>query len=159
MNWKRALVLIGVVGMAMSSFAQCRDPWVTEELKRVKRGARIIGSGESGECNINLYGRNWGSRADLTRQVDQTFATFDKAGLSFQSDRILRDARNGRAGTVDPWIGLKSQAPYHDGQYASPGYWRHVPLPNNYVLIKKDPCKRGMSYDGRACVNGGDIDY
>jgi hypothetical protein len=159
MNLRRLIVLAGVMTMAVSAWGQCRDPWVTEEVKRVKRGAPIVGKGETGECNINLYGRHWNSRADLARQVDQTFAIFDKAGLYFQYERILRDRRNGLAGTADPWVGPKAQAPYHDGQYATPGYWRHVPLPNNFVLIKKDPCKRGMSYDGRACVRGGDLDY
>jgi hypothetical protein len=65
------LFLIGGVGLLCSSsgFAQCTDAWVSEGINTVM-GRPAIGSGNTGECNIYLYGRgSWSSKQDLFNKI------------------------------------------------------------------------------------------
>ena len=63
-----------------SSQAQCRDPWVTDNIRAVY-GRGPIGAGESGECNIKLYNNgSWNSKDELKGYVQGV-----KNGLAAES--------------------------------------------------------------------------
>lgn len=54
----------------------CRDPWVTKAVSKVT-GRTPKGFGDTGECNIRLYGGGqWGNYQDLVSKVEAAFSSF-----------------------------------------------------------------------------------
>jgi hypothetical protein len=130
---RRCIVLAAVVAFALVPAAAeaqtgvCRDPWVTELVKEIAR-REPRGSGESGECNVNLYGASWGSKDDLRAKVRQTFNAMRSAGVSFENTKgtVFADVKmnvNIQASSV--YVGPRANAPA--GKF-------YVDLPNGYAI-------------------------
>ena len=122
-----AVVLAALPATARAQTGTCRDPWVTELVKEVARRAPR-GSGDSGECNINLYGASWSSKDDLRAKVRQSFGAMQNAGVSFETTQgtVFKDVRmnvNIQASSV--FVGPKGSAP--KGRF-------YVDLPNGYAI-------------------------
>lgn len=63
-----ACALAGSI-FSVSGWAACADPWVTKAVKQVT-GRDAQGSGNSGQCNISLYGGgHWSNYNDLVGKV------------------------------------------------------------------------------------------
>ena len=112
---------------AHAQVGTCRDPWVTELVAQVA-GRPARGEGESGECNINLYGASWSSKDDLRNKVRQTFGAMQAAGVSFETTRgtVFKDVRmnvNIQASSI--FVGPRASAP--SGKF-------YVDLPNGYAI-------------------------
>lgn len=112
---------------AQAQVGTCRDPWVTELVKEVT-GRPARGEGESGECNIRLYGASWSSRDDLRAKVRQSFNAMNAAGVSFETTRgtVFKDIRmnvNIQASSI--YVGPRGSAPA--GKF-------YVDLPNGYAI-------------------------
>lgn len=154
MKVKHAILLVGVMTLAGSAFGQCRDPWVTDLVKKVK-GSQAIGKGDGGECNPALYGSRWNSYDQLQSQMKVTFDNLRSAGLQYQSERVVRDLKF-HTPFSDPYIGPRAQAPQKD-QQAGPrgGYFWHIDLPNDHVMValRKCPRSRGSAggHNGSGC--------
>lgn len=122
-----AAVVVAFPATASAQTGVCRDPWVTELVTEVARRAPR-GSGDSGECNINLYGASWSSRDDLRAKVRQSFSAMQNAGVSFETTQgtVFKDVRmnvNIQASSV--FVGPKGNAP--KGKF-------YVDLPNGYAI-------------------------
>lgn len=62
-------LLFGCAIFTTSAGAQCQDPWVSQAINEII-GRTAIGSGQSGECNITLYGGgSWSGYEDLKNKV------------------------------------------------------------------------------------------
>lgn len=156
MSIKRVVVFVGMVFVASAAFGQCRDPWVTEELKALK--GRIVGSGENGECNINLYGRSWNSRDELRGQIRQAFANLKEARLEFHSENLMNDLMfHGKvyANAGNIYVGPAGNSPYADQAQTKGGtYWWHIPMPKGHVLVVARKCRRGWTSTGGGSTGG-----
>ena len=122
-----ALLATVVPATAHAQVGVCRDPWVTELVTEVARRAPR-GEGESGECNVKLYGASWSSKDDLRGKVRQTFAAMQSAGVGFETTRgtVFKDIRmnvNIQASSI--FVGPKGEAPR--GKF-------YVDLPNGYAI-------------------------
>ena len=132
MALRHAVVLAAALAVAAPAAAHaqvgvCRDPWVTELVTEVARRAPR-GEGESGECNIKLYGASWGTKDDLRAKVRQTFAAMQNAGVRFETTRgtVFKDVRmnvNIQASSI--FVGPRGEAPR--GKF-------YVDLPNGYAI-------------------------
>lgn len=116
----------------------CRDPWVTEVVTEVT-GRSPQGMGETGECNINLYGASWSSKDDLRAKVRFSLAALKRENIEFptQEARSIRDVRTNvtyQASSI--YIGPRANAPRKSF---------NLELPNGYV----------MAYDRARCYGGG----
>jgi hypothetical protein len=150
-----AMVL--TAGSAMGQAGKCRDPWVTEEVRNYQRRPPI-GSADTAECNPRLYGSNWGSQSQLKGQVAQTFQFLKENGLEWRYEKVIGDLRFHTtipARENDIYVGPRGQAPWADQQQtAGGGYFWHIPLPNDHVLIVARKCRRGWSSAGPGANSG-----
>ena len=130
---RRRILLAAAVALALAPAAAkaqtgvCRDPWVTELVKEVTH-REPRGSGESGECNVKLYGASWGSKDDLRAKVRQTFDAMRAAGVGFENIKgtVFADVKmnvNIQASSI--YVGPRSSAPA--GKF-------YVDLPNGYAI-------------------------
>ncbi|MBC7380101.1 MAG: hypothetical protein H7346_22050 [Burkholderiaceae bacterium] len=147
-----SLVLIGMIGAVSSAQASCRDPWITELAPQVW-GHPVRGSGETGECNINLYGQRWNSKDQLRGQMQQAKRALDAAGLEFDAanPNIIDDKKyHSRVLLTGNNIGMKGSMPAKN--------WM-IDLPNGYVFALERRCRPGFSANGPTagggCVKGG----
>ena len=147
-----SLVLMGMIGAASSAQAACRDPWITELAPQVW-GHPVRGSGETGECNIHLYGQRWNNKDQLRSQMQQAKRALDTAGVEFDATNpnILADNKyHGRMLLSGNNIGMKGSVPAKN--------WM-IDLPNGYVLAVERRCAPGYSANGPmaggGCVRGG----
>ncbi|MES2978887.1 MAG: hypothetical protein V4731_10725 [Pseudomonadota bacterium] len=63
------LGLLALLGVGAANAGTCSDAWVTKAIQEVT-GRAPSGSGNSGDCNIQNYGRGqWSSYADLVGKV------------------------------------------------------------------------------------------
>lgn len=113
--------------LAQAQVGTCRDPWVTELVKEVT-GRAARGEGESGECNIKLYGASWSSRDDLRAKVSQTFAAMNAAGVSFETTRgtVFKDVRMN--------VNIQASSVYVGPRGSAPSNKFYVDLPNGYAI-------------------------
>ena len=146
------LVLIGLIGAASSAQANCRDPWITELAPQVW-GHPVRGSGESGECNIHLYGQHWSSKDQLRGQMQQAKRALDTAGIEFSpaNPSMISDSKyHTQLLLSGNNVGLKGSVPAKN--------WM-IDLPNGYVFAVERRCAPGYSANGPAggngCVRGG----
>lgn len=165
MKIARRMILCSAFLLAQSVQAQCRDPWVTEEVKAYKQvhglGSMVIGRGETGECNINLYGANWSSREQLREQIRRTYEVMRQNGFRWKSEWIISDlkmfntliAPGHSHYKAQAYFGPASAAPRDTsnerGQY---GYWYVYPIANNYVLAFQRRCSRACTPQPTACT-------
>lgn len=147
-----SLVLIGMVGAASNAQASCRDPWITELAPQVW-GHPVRGSGDTGECNINLYGHNWNSKDQLRNHMQQAKRALDHAGLEFDSanPNMIHDNKyHNRFMLSGNPFGTKGSMPAKN--------WM-IDLPNGYVFAVERRCAPGYSANGptagSGCVKGG----
>jgi hypothetical protein len=63
----------------------CRDPWINIAIRELK-GRAPNGSGESGECNIQLYGAAWNGYPQLRGFVDAALRRLAQYEARFTSD-------------------------------------------------------------------------
>jgi hypothetical protein len=157
MKLRTVLMLTATILIAGSALGQCRDPWVSEEVKNYKR-SQAIGSGDIAECNYKLYGSNWNSRDQLKAQIAQTFNSLREAGLEFDSVNTMRDLKYHTrvyANAGNSYVGPRASAPYADQSQTKGGtYWWHIPLPNDHVLVVARKCRRGYSSAGPGANSG-----
>ena len=142
-----SLVLIGMVGAASSAQAACRDPWITELAPQIWSHP-VRGSAETGECNINLYGRNWSSKDQLRSQMQQAKRAFDTAGIEFDAanPNVIHDIKLfSRILLTGNNIGLKGSVPAKN--------WM-IDLPNGYVFAIERRCRPGYAAAGGTANSG-----
>lgn len=147
-----SLVLTGMIGVGSNAHAACRDPWITELAPQVW-GHPVRGSGETGECNINLYGHKWSSKDQLRNQMQQAKRALDTAGIEFDAanPNMIHDIKfSTRLLLSGNPIGTKGSVPAKN--------WM-IDLPNNYVFAVERRCRPGHSANGpiasSGCVKGG----
>lgn len=119
----------------------CADPWVGKAVEEVTRRP-VQGRGGAGECNINLYGAQWGSYTDLVDKVRQTVRALDAAGLKIAPGGNALDDRlyNNTIGPLsDMYIGPRA---------AAPRKVMVVDLPNGYALAFDRRCRAGGYIEG-----------
>ena len=130
----------------------CRDPWVSQAVREVA-GREPYGSGEIGECNIQLYGARWGSYDELKGYVRQARDTMARHKLSFRpGGNVIGDSNMYNAiATAGVYFGPRDQAPRRD--------WI-ISLPSGNVMSLSRRCRPGYTPAGGAttgCVAGGSI--
>lgn len=116
----------------------CRDPWISELAPSVW-GHPVRGAGETGECNINLYGRNWGNKDQLRRQMIASRDAFKTAGIEFDASNpnMIRDIKfNSRMLLQGNNAGPRGSVPAKN--------WM-IDLPNGYVFAVDRRCPRGKT--------------
>lgn len=143
-----------LVGLALAAFAgpapqgPCRDPWIGRAVREVL-GREARGSGDTGECDLRLFGGRWGSYEELRAQADTAFRALREAGLEHTSDGgALRDLRS--RGAPIPLhavhIGLPDRVPRGNTT---------LDLARGYVLVLDRRCPAG-SAPGTACTPAAD---
>ena len=140
------LFLLGASSQVLAN-NPCRDPWISELAPQVW-GHAVRGSGESGECNINLYGRNWNSKDQLKSQMQVAKRAMDSAGLEFESvnPSIIHDIKYfSRVQIGADSIGEKGSVPQKN--------WM-IDLPNGYVFGIERRCRPGYSAAGAGASSG-----
>jgi hypothetical protein len=122
-----AVVLAVLPAAAHAQAGVCNDASVTELVTEIARRAPR-GSGDSGECNVNLYGGGWSSETDLRGRVRRAFGAMQIAGLAFDNadGTVLRDLRtNSQVDASAMFVGPRTMAP--KGVYS-------VNLPGDYTI-------------------------
>jgi hypothetical protein len=137
-----AIAVIALPALAQAQAGTCRDPWVTELVKEVTR-RDPLGAGESGECNIKLYGASWSSKADLRAKVRQTFSAMENAGVRFemQNGSVFKDVRMN--------VNIQSSSVYVGPRANAPQKTMYVDLPNGYAIAFNRP--RCFANSNRGC--------
>ena len=134
------LCLLGVTSQVLAN--PCRDPWISELAPQVWSHP-VRGSGETGECNINLYGRNWSNKDQLRSQMQAAKRALDGAGIEFNPANPLSIIDNkffgGRMLLAGDNIGPKGSVPRRN--------WM-IDLPNGYVFSIDRRCPPGKSPSG-----------
>lgn len=141
-----AAALAAISGPAAAANGDCRDPWVTEVVTKVK-GRAPYGDGERGECNIRLYGAQWGNKGELESQVRQSFAALEQAGLEWEPNgNVLNDRKFFvRIDARNLWMGPAAEAPKKR--------WM-IQLARGYVLPMERKCAPGWSSAGAGGNSG-----
>ena len=125
----------------------CRDPWISELAPQVWSHP-VRGSGETGECNINLYGRNWNNKDQLRSHMQAAKRAFDSAGIEFDAanPQLIHDIKYyNRMQLGGNNIGPKGSVP--------PKNWM-IDLPNGYVFAIERRCRPGYSAAGPTAGSG-----
>jgi hypothetical protein len=128
----------------------CRDPWVSQAVREVA-GREPYGAGETGECNIQLYGARWGSYDELRNYVRQARSSMGAKGLSFRpGGNVISDAPMFSAlVAAGVYVGPRASAP------AKP--WM-IDLPSGNVMALDRKCRPGYTPTGPGnqggCVRG-----
>ncbi len=143
----RVFTLLALAALGTTAAqAQCRDPWVAKAVQQVKH-RQAYGSGENGECNINLYGAHWTSYSDLLEIVQQTMSALQQAGLEFNSNGLtIHDLKYFDNILSQGWAGPASQVP-------SGKNW-HINLPGGYVFAINRRCAPGYAAAGVGSSGG-----
>ena len=125
----------------------CRDPWVSQAVKEVQ-GRPAMGQGETGECNIQLYGGRWGSYAELKGYVQQSLASLKAAGLEYDSPPglVLRDLKY--------FVRMPAAGMYIGPRAAAPDKPWVIDLANGNVLAIDRRCRPGYSAAGPGANSG-----
>lgn len=140
-----ALLSTGSVASAAAQHSGCRDRWIGRAvLEATGRSAR--GTGDGGECDLELYGGRWGTYAELRAQADTAFTALRAAGLEYTPDgTALRDLSFG--GDAIPlsavYVGPVDRAPAVS--------W-HIPLARRRVLALERQCPPLTT--GPTCIPG-----
>ncbi|MBC7435725.1 MAG: hypothetical protein H7332_06605 [Bdellovibrionales bacterium] len=127
-------VLALAAGQAQAS--PCRDPWISELAPSVW-GHPVRGSGETGECNINLYGHSWSNKDQLRRQMQAAQKALTSAGIEFNPanpNMIIDIKYNARMLLEGNNVGLRGSVPNKN--------WM-IDLPNGYVFSVQRRCPPG----------------
>ena len=147
-----SLMFVGLVCAVSNANAACRDPWITELAPQVW-GHPVRGSGETGECNIKLYGQNWGNKDQLRNQMQQARRALETAGIEFNAanpNMIIDIKYSTRMLLSGDNVGLKGSMPVKN--------WM-IDLPNGYVFAVERRCRPNYSAAGpganSGCVKGG----
>ena len=148
----RAVLTVGLCLFGASSQVwannPCRDPWISELAPQVW-GHPVRGAGETGECNIKLYGHDWSNKDQLRSQMQSAKRALDNAGIEFNAanPKSIIDNRffGGRMLLDDAAIGPKSSAPKRN--------WM-IDLPNGYVLAIERRCRPGYTPAGPTAGSG-----
>ncbi len=139
---------IGALGVFLMCDAQpasaqagpCRDPWVSQAVREVA-GREAIGSGETGECNIQLYGARWGSYAELKGYVAQARAALAEAGLEYvDGGRNMYDRTFSRKIAGNAYAGPPANKPNV--------YNWTISLPSGNVMVIYRRCSKGRTPAG-----------
>jgi hypothetical protein len=122
-----AAIALAIPAVAHAQAGVCSDASVTELVTEIARRAPR-GSGDSGECNANLYGGRWSSEADLRGRVRRAFGAMQIAGLSFETAEgaVMKDLRtNAEIDASAMFVGPRAMAP--KGVYV-------VSMPGDYAI-------------------------
>lgn len=142
-----ALVLAALPAAARAQSTACSDSMLTQLVTEVA-GRAPHGSGDSGECNANLYGRHWGSSDELRARVRRAFGAMRIAGVSFEGAQgnAMRDVRmNAEVDASAMFVGPRGMAPR--GLY-------YVDLPNGYAIAFQRAERATVAAAGRAAAGG-----
>ena len=122
-----AVVLLALPATAHAQAGTCSDAELTQLVTEIARRAPR-GSGDSGECNANLYGGSWSSENDLRGRVRRAFGAMQIAGLAFDNAEgtVLKDLRtSSQVDAAAVFVGPRTMAP--KGLYS-------VNLPGDYTI-------------------------
>ena len=122
-----------------AAYAPCRDPWVTSAVMEVTgtivnetTRRRSAGYGDTGECNVRLYGNgSWSSYVDLVNKV--------RSNMNGRQQGVCRDSYvTSAVRQVKTQMGIRNSG--IADTYAPQGVWgtwrmQHVSLRRRIVVL------------------------